>query len=401
MRFVDQIDVTAQRVMVRTDMNVPLTESGDIVDDNRIKESLPTIRYLVEKGAKVIVLSHLGDKSKAEGGTSLRKVSARLGELLGKDILFSEEIVGSKVEAMVSQLKAGQILMLENLRFHPGEKSNSLEFSQELAKLTDVYVNDAFAAAHRKHASMVSLPRCVKTSVAGLLMKRELDFYTRALEKPARPLVVVLGGAKLSTKLAILQNIAKKADKIIIGGAMANTFLAAQGVQVGKSLVERELFPQVIALLGTLARRDCKLYLPVDFTVATSMNSQGGGRVVTAQEIPADSMALDIGPATSLLYKAALNNAGTIVWNGPMGVVEVEHFARGTHEMIESIAASLGTKIVGGGDTDAAIHQMELGHKFDFISTGGGAFLALLEGNGLPATSALSESGQRVTAAVG
>lgn len=372
-------------------MNVPISESGEIVDDNRIRESLPTLRYLVDNRAKVIVISHLGDKTKAEGGASLAVVCSRLSALLGQEVLFSDEVIGPKVTAMVSALKPGQILMLENLRFHPGEKANSLEFSKELACLTDIYVNDAFAAAHRKHASMVTLPRCVKQSVAGFLMRRELDFYGRALEKPARPLVVVLGGAKLSTKLAILQNIAKKADKIIIGGAMANTFLAAQGVQVGKSLVERELFPQVIGLLATLARRDCKLYLPVDFVVANSISAQGAGRVVTSQEIPADCMALDIGPATSMLYRVALNNAGTVVWNGPMGVVENEQFARGTHDMIESIASSLGTKIVGGGDTDAAIHQMELGHKFDFISTGGGAFLALLEGNGLPATAALGD----------
>lgn len=399
MRFVDQISVAAQRVMVRADLNVPFSEGGEIVDDNRIKESIPTIKYLVDNKAKVIILSHLGDKTKAEGGMSLRKVCERLSELLGRPVDFIDEVVGPKVEAAVAALKPGQVLMLENVRFHPGEKSNSQDFSQELAKLADIYVNDAFAAAHRKHASVVTLPRCIKTSAAGLLMKRELDFYSKALEKPARPLVVVLGGAKLSTKLAILQNISKKADKIIIGGAMANTFLAAQGIQMGKSLVERELFPQVISLLAALARRDCKLYLPVDFTVATSMNAQGGGRVVTAQEIPADSMALDIGPATSLLYKAALMNAGTIVWNGPMGVIEVEQFARGTHEMIESIASSLGTKIVGGGDTDAAIHQMELGHKFDFISTGGGAFLALLEGSELPATAALVESSRTPAAA--
>ncbi|RMG42812.1 MAG: phosphoglycerate kinase, partial [Candidatus Dadabacteria bacterium] len=252
-----------------------------------------------------------------------------------------------------------------------------------------VYVNDAFATAHRSHASMVGIPAVMNECAIGLLMQKELEYFEKALLRPKKPLCVVLGGAKVSTKLNALLNIADKADKLIIGGAMANTFLAAQGLQVGRSLFEPELFPTVLELLGKLTRRDCKLYLPVDVRVGPSPTSKGLAREVPALEIPADTMALDIGPATSILYKEALQSAETIVWNGPMGAFENEDYAQGTFEMIEHIASAHALSVVGGGDTDAAIHQMELEHKFDYISTGGGAFLMLLEGKELPALKAL------------
>jgi phosphoglycerate kinase len=290
---------------------------------------------------------------------------------------------------MVSELQDGQVVLLENLRFQPGEKKNDPQFSAQLAALGDVFVSDAFATAHRSHASMVGVPLLFKEKSAGLLMQKELDYYHQALENPKKPLCVVIGGAKVSSKLQALINLSSRADKLIIGGAMANTFLAAQGLQVGRSLFEPDLASKALELLGTLARRDCKVYLPVDVVVAPSITSKGLGRAVPVQEIPADTMALDIGPATSVLYREALHSAETIVWNGPMGAYENEEFAKGTYEMCESISNAHGLTVVGGGDTDAAIHHMQLAHKFSFISTAGGAFLALLEGKPLPGVKAL------------
>jgi phosphoglycerate kinase len=293
------------------------------------------------------------------------------------------------VTKLVSELNEGQVLLLENLRFQPGEKKNDPEFCAALAKLGDIFIGDAFATAHRSHASMVGVPKLFKVKAAGLLMQKEINYYNQALEKPKKPLCVVIGGSKVSSKLQAMVNLASKADKLIIGGAMANTFLAAQGLQMGRSLYEPELAGKALELLGTLARRECKVYLPVDVIVAPALNSKGLGRAVPVQEIPADTMALDIGPATSLLYREALHTAETIVWNGPMGAYENEEFAKGTHDMCESIANCHGMSVVGGGDTDAAIHHMQLAHKFSFISTAGGAFLALLEGNSLPGIKAL------------
>jgi phosphoglycerate kinase len=275
------------------------------------------------------------------------------------------------------------------LRFQPGEKKNDPEFVQQLASLGDVFVSDAFATAHRSHASMVGVPKLFRDKAAGFLMQKEIDYYNQALENPRKPLCVVIGGSKVSSKLTALINLASKADKLIIGGAMANTFLAAQGLQVGRSLFEPDLAPKALELLGTLARRECKVYLPVDVIVAPALTSKGLGRAVPVQEIPPDTMALDIGPATSLLYREALHTAETIVWNGPMGAYENEEFAKGTYDMCESVANAHGLTVVGGGDTDAAIHHMQLAHKFSFISTAGGAFLALLEGNSLPGIKAL------------
>ena len=268
-------------------------------------------------------------------------------------------------------------------------KESQKEFTKTLASYADVYVNDAFATAHREDASMVGVPKLFTERAPGLLMQKELDYFEKAMHKPKRPLCVILGGAKVSTKLNALINIADKADKVIIGGAMANTFLAAQGIQVGRSLYEPELFGKVLELLARLARRDCKVYLPVDVTVGPSPTAVGLGRSVPVQEIPADTMALDIGPATSILFKEALHSAETIVWNGPMGAFENDEYSRGTHTLIEDLASAHGLTVVGGGDTDSAIHQMELGHKFDYISTGGGAFLTLLEGKPLAAVAAL------------
>lgn len=389
MRQLKDLAVAGKRVLIRADLNVPLNEKLEITDDNRIKQFLPTLQHVLSQGGRAILMSHLGEPSGRDAALSLKPVGTRLAELLGTDVIIASDCVGPEVTRLANELRDGQVLLLENLRFQPGEKKNDPEFSSHLAKLGEVFIGDAFATAHRSHASMVGVPKLFKQKAAGLLMQKEVDYYHQALENPKKPLCVVIGGSKVSSKLNALVNLASKADKLIIGGAMANTFLAAQGMQVGRSLFEPDLAGKALELLGNLARRDCKVYLPVDVIVAPSLSSKGLGRAVPVQEIPADTMALDIGPATSLLYKEALHSAETIVWNGPMGAFENEEFAKGTHEMCESIANSHGLTVVGGGDTDAAIHQMQLGHKFSFISTAGGAFLALLEGNSLPGIKAL------------
>jgi phosphoglycerate kinase len=389
MRQLGDLQVQGKRVLIRADLNVPLNEQLEITDDNRIKQFLPTLQLILSKGGKAILMTHLGEPSGRDAAFSLKPVARRLAELLGTDVALAPDCIGPEVTKMASELQDGQVLLLENLRFQSGEKKNDPEFAAQLASLGEVFVSDAFATAHRSHASMVGVPQLFKEKSAGLLMQKELDYYHQALEHPKKPLCVVIGGAKVSSKLQALINLASRADKLVIGGAMANTFLAAQGLQVGRSLFEPDLAPKALELLGTLARRDCKVYLPVDVVVAPSITSKGLGRAVPVQEIPADTMALDIGPATSILYREALHSAETIVWNGPMGAYENEEFAKGTFEMCESVANSHGLTVVGGGDTDAAIHHMQLAHKFSFISTAGGAFLALLEGKPLPGVKAL------------
>ncbi len=389
MRQLGDLNCKGKRVLIRADLNVPLNEKLEITDDNRIKQFLPTLQAVLSQGGRAIIMSHLGEPTGVDAALSLKPVAARLAELLSTDIISAPDCIGPDVTRLVAELKDGQVLLLENLRFQAGEKKNDPGFAAQLAKLGDIFISDAFATAHRLHASIVGVPKLFKEKSAGLLMQKEIDYYKQALEKPRKPLCVVIGGSKVSSKLTALVNLASKADTLIIGGAMANTFLAAQGLQVGRSLFESDLAGKALELLGTLARRGCRVYLPVDVIVAPSLNSKGLGRAVPVQEIPADTMALDIGPATSLLYREALHSAETIVWNGPMGAYENEDFAKGTHDMCESIANSHGMTVVGGGDTDAAIHHMQLAHKFSFISTAGGAFLALLEGNSLPGIKAL------------
>lgn len=389
MRQLGDLNCKGKRVLIRADLNVPLNEKLEITDDNRIKQFLPTLQAVLSQGGRAIIMSHLGEPTGVDAALSLKPVAARLAELLSTDIISAPDCIGPDVTRLVAELKDGQVLLLENLRFQAGEKKNDPGFAAQLAKLGDIFISDAFATAHRSHASIVGVPKLFKEKSAGLLMQKEIDYYKQALEKPRKPLCVVIGGSKVSSKLTALVNLASKADTLIIGGAMANTFLAAQGLQVGRSLFESDLAGKALELLGTLARRGCRVYLPVDVIVAPSLNSKGLGRAVPVQEIPADTMALDIGPATSLLYREALHSAETIVWNGPMGAYENEDFAKGTHDMCESIANSHGMTVVGGGDTDAAIHHMQLAHKFSFISTAGGAFLALLEGNSLPGIKAL------------
>lgn len=391
MRYLKDLSLAGKRVLIRADLNVPLDDTTlQITDDNRIKQSLPSIKYVLEHKGLPIVMSHLGrPDGKVDPKESLKPVAIKLAELLGTEVILAPDCIGPEVEKLARDLAPGKVLLLENLRYHNAEKTGAPEFCQQIAKLGDVYVSDAFATAHRADASMVGVAKLFKDRAAGFLMQKEIEYYEKALVSPKKPLCVILGGAKVSSKIDALINLAAKADKIIIGGAMANTFLAAQGLQMGRSLYEPELFGKCLELLASLARRDCKVYLPVDFVVATSLKSKGLARAVTAQEIPADCMALDIGPASSILFKEAMHTAETLIWNGPMGAFESEDFAKGTTDLIENLASAHGLKVVGGGDTDAAIHQMELGHKFDYISTGGGAFLELLEGKTLPGIAVL------------
>lgn len=394
MRTITDCDLKGKRVLIRTDFNVPLNDAREITDDNRIKQSLPTIEHVLDQQAFPVVMSHLGrpgGEKKSE--YSLKPVAAHLEKLLAKrnvKVIFAKDCVGSEVQAQAAALTENQVLLLENLRFHKGEEANDPEFARALAKNGEVYLNDAFATAHRAHASTEGITHHVEEAAAGLLMQKELNYYHRTLLSPQRPLCVILGGAKVSTKLKTLRHLSDLADKLIIGGAMANTFLAAQGIQMGRSLYEPELFPAVVELLGSLARKGCALYLPVDFRVGSSPKSDSPARCVTAQEVPPEQMALDIGPATSILFDEAIRTSETIIWNGPMGLFENEVYSKGTSDLITSLGSALGLTVAGGGDTDAAIHQMELAHKFDYISTGGGAFLELLEGKTLPGIAALS-----------
>lgn len=389
-RFLDQLNLKNRRVLVRADLNVPLDANINIIDDTRISKFLPTLKYILAQGGHPILMSHLGSPDgKRDPNLSLKPIAKKISELANIDVRLVLDCFGNETENISHSIEPGQVLILENLRFHDGEGKNDQDFAEKLAKLGDVFVNDAFGTAHRKHASIVSCPRFFSEKGAGLLMQKEIEYYEKSFLKPKRPLCFVLGGAKISTKLNALVNISDKADKLLVGGAMANTFLAAQGIQMGRSLVERDFFPKVLELLGAFTRRDCKIYLPVDFVVGPSPSSKGEARTVTSLEVPTDTMALDIGPATTILFKEAIHSAETIIWNGPMGFFENDDYATGTHSMVESIASAHGTTVVGGGDTDAAIHQMALSHKIDYISTGGGAFLTLLEGKTLPGLSAL------------
>ena len=390
MKQLNDLNLENKKVLIRADLNVPLDQNQKITNNNRIKEFAPTVKFILEKGGKPIVMSHLGrPEGSPDAKYSLKPVVEELAKLTDAKVVFASDCIGAEAEKLSSGLAKNEVLLLENLRFHAAEQKGDAQFAASLAKLGDVFVSDAFGTAHRKDASMVAVPKLFKEKAPGLLMQKEIEYFHKAMIKPEKPLCFVVGGSKVSSKLPVLLNIADKADKIIIGGAMANTFLAAQGLQVGRSLFENDFIPKVIELMGTLARRGCKLYLPVDFKVGKSLDSAAMTKPVTAQDIPADLMALDIGPATALLFEEALSDCSTILWNGPMGAFENEDYAEGTAAMTKAIASAHGLTIAGGGDTVAAIEQLELQHKFDFISTGGGAFMALLEGQTLPGFAAL------------
>jgi phosphoglycerate kinase len=390
LRYLNDLKIRNKRLLIRVDMNVPLDKNQNITDDNRIRSVLPTINYALDANAKVILCSHVGrPKGKVVPELSLAPVARRLSRLLQKDVQLAPDCVGPEVKKMIAAMKPGDILLLENLRFHPEETKNSDDFGKELAALADIYVNDAFAVAHRAHASVVAVAKYASEVAAGFLMKDELKFFHQSMESPARPLVAVIGGSKVSGKLEALENLLDHVDKMVIGGAMANTFLKSVDYYVGNSLIEEELVSVANCLMRKAKDKGVRMYIPVDCVVATTLDPQAETKITPVQEVPRDWMILDIGPATSLLYSEVLQNAKTIIWNGPMGAFEMDAFSRGTMAMVQSVANSYALTIVGGGDTDVAVHRAGESSKISYISTGGGAFLALLEGSRLPGVAAL------------
>ncbi len=389
-RYIDEMDIKGKRVLIRVDFNVPLDPDGNITDDTRIRAVLPTINYALDEGAKVILASHLGrPKGKKVPQLSMAPVAKRLSRLLGKEVVLAPDVIGEEVKRIVDSMKPGDVVLLENLRFYPGEESNDEDFARELASLADVYINDAFATAHRSHASNVAITRFVKECGAGLLMRKEITYFEKAIEEPMRPLVAIVGGAKISDKIGVLGSLSQKVDKLIVGGGLVFTFLKALGYEIGKSIVEDSMLEKALEVLDRIKERKIKFYLPVDFVVADRFDPAAETKVVTYQEIPKDWMALDIGPATTTLFGEAIQNAKTIIWNGPMGVFEMDAFSRGTYAMLSHVANAYALTIVGGGDTDVAVHRAGELAKMSYVSTGGGAFLSLLEGKELPAITAL------------
>ena len=395
-RYIDEVkDLKAKKVFIRVDFNVPLDENQNITDDTRIRAVLPTINYALDFNAKVIIASHLGrPKGERNMKYSMAPAAKRLSRLLDKEVVLAVDCIGKEVTDIIDNMKPGDIIMLENLRFHPGEEKNDEQFAKALADRCDIYVNDAFAVSHRAHSSVEAITRFVPMVVAGLLMKNEMSFFERAMKSPMHPLVAILGGAKVSGKIEVIDNLLNKVDKIIIGGGMAFTFLKALGYNVGKSLVEEQLIETALNAYNKAREKGTKFYLPVDCVVADQFNPTAETKVTTIQEIPQDWMALDIGPATLTLFTEAIQNAKTIIWNGPMGVFEMDAFSRGTFAMVSAVANSYALTIVGGGDTDVAVHRAGEFAKISYISTGGGAFLELLEGKVLPGIKVLEENGK-------
>ncbi len=389
MKDMRDLDLAQKRVLVRVDFNVP-TDGKTITDDIRIREALPTLRHIREHRGRLIICSHRGrPKGKRVDELSMAPVASYLADLLGCPVRMAPDCIGEKVARQVDELAPGDVLMLENLRFHPGETGNDADFSGQLAALADVYVNDAFAVSHRAHASVVGVAERVAETAAGFLLRKEIDYFQRALGDPIRPLVAVIGGAKVSSKLGVLEHILPQVDRMLIGGAMANTFLKSQGAMVGASLVEDDLLEAAARFIGQAKERGVKLYLPVDFVVADRFAADAVTKRVTFQDIPEQWLALDIGPATVCYFQEALAGAGTIVWNGPMGAFEMDPFARGTMALAHAVAAAHALSITGGGDSNAAIKKAGVAAEIGYMSTGGGAFLEMMEGKTLPGIAAL------------
>jgi phosphoglycerate kinase len=393
---IDNVDLKNKRVLVRVDFNVPLDENLQITDDIRITSSLPTINKIISEGGKAILMSHLGrPKGKVNLKYSLKPAAERLSKLIGKTVKLAPDCIGEEVKALVNQMNSGDVLMLENLRFHEEEEKNDEPFAKKLSELGEVYVNDAFGSAHRAHASTEGVTKFISKCASGYLMQKELDYLGAAIANPQRPFCAVLGGAKISGKIDVISNLLGKVDKLLIGGGMAFTFLKAQGKEIGKSLLEEEKIDLAKEVLEKVKKSNVKFLLPVDFIVADEFKNESPSMIVKVDAIPSDKMGLDIGPESIKLFKQELENSKTIVWNGPMGVFEMDNFAKGTFAMAKVLADVTGKgsiTIIGGGDSAAAISKAGLDDKVSHVSTGGGASLEFLEGKVLPGVDALTNA---------
>ena len=388
---IKDMNISGKKVFIRADFNVPLDENMNITDDRRIRSTLATINYAIDEGSKIILASHLGSpKGKPDKKYTLASIARRLQRLIKKEVTFVPNCLGPEVEETVNRMSEGDIILIENLRFNTGEEENSSEFSNSLAKLADFYINDAFGACHRHHASIVGIPKLLP-SAAGFLLQKEIDYLQGVIIHPVKPFVAILGGSKVSGKIDVIRNLENKVDKVIIGGGMAYTFLKAMGYNVGDSLVENDMLELANEIREAVVSKGIKFYLPVDCVIAQSIEAAAETKLVTTQEIPNGWKAVDIGPASVKLFSEALESAKTILWNGPMGVFEVDAFSRGTFSIAHAIADAYALTIVGGGDTDLAVSRAGVSESISFISTGGGAALELLEGKALPGLEALTD----------
>jgi phosphoglycerate kinase len=390
-KSIKDVELQGKRVFCRVDFNVPLKD-GNVTDDTRIRAALPTIKYLVENGAKVILASHLGrPKGQVVEELRLTPVAKRLSELLGKDVKKANEAYGESVKAEIAKMENGDVLLLENVRFYPGEEKNDTELAKEFAALADLYVNDAFGAAHRAHASTEGIAHYLP-AVSGFLMQKELDVLGKALSNPERPFTAIIGGAKVKDKIGVIDNLLDKVDNLIIGGGLAYTFVKAQGHEIGKSLLEEDKIDLAKSFMAKAKEKGVNFYMPVDAVVADEFSETANKKEVAIEEIPADWQALDIGPKTVELYAKVIKESKLVIWNGPMGVFEMDAYANGTKGVAEALAAATGTySIIGGGDSAAAVEKFHLAEKMDHISTGGGASLEFMEGKTLPGVAALND----------
>lgn len=391
---IDDIQLKNKKVLVRVDFNVPLDENLNITDDIRITSSLPTIKKIINEGGMAILMSHLGrPKGKPNPKYSLKPAAVRLSELIGKEVKLAPDCVGTETKAVVDAMKPGDVVLLENLRFHEEEEKNDPDFAKQLAELGDIYVNDAFGSAHRAHASTEGITHFIKQNAAGYLMQKELDFLGGAIDNPKRPFCAILGGAKISGKIDVIQNLFDKVDTMIVGGGMAYTFYKAKGWEVGTSLLEEDKVELAKEILKKAENSKVNFLLPVDVVVAPEFNNDSPSTVVKVNEMPADKMGLDIGPETIKIFQDAIKNSETIVWNGPMGVFEMDNFAKGTFAIAQTLAEATAhgkITVIGGGDSAAAISKAKLDDKVSHVSTGGGASLEFLEGKTLPGVAALT-----------
>lgn len=392
MLSVKDLDFRGKRVFLRVDFNVPLDDEGNIRDDTRIKAALPTLNYLLDQEAKVVIASHLGrPKGKFNPKLSLKPVAKRLAELISREVILAPDVIGDEVDKLKRELDENHVLLLENLRFHAEERANDPDFSRKLAHDIEYYVNDAFGACHRSHASVVAITQYVDKAVAGFLVQKEVDYLSKAVHSPEKPYIAILGGAKVSDKIPVIENLLNKADDLLIGGAMAYTFFRAQGFDVGRSLIEEDIKNTALEVLKNAEEKGSRFYLPTDHVVASKPDPEAEIQTLDSFPIPSDLMALDIGPKTIEKYKEIIARAKTIFWNGPMGVFEIDKFSQGTMQIAEAIADAQALSIIGGGDSVAAVYKAGVSEKISHISTGGGASLEFIANETLPGIEVLSE----------